>query len=277
MSASFESEKNKKAFFYTISICGTILLLFFLISWTVVPPTLPTQLDLIEINLGNNQEGFGEVQPLIKGDNAPTQESVVATPQSAATNPETTEEKVTPDDNAEADAAPVTKPVITKPKVVVKPKTITPVKTPTPTPRTPKITYDGPGKKAGNNDTEDNGYKYQGKKPGGGGDDGDPSGNKDSYGNNPGGKVGGPIVTSGNRKLKVVRDYSFTAELKKATIYAQIKVAPSGQGIFIKIEKHSTSFEQSYANAIRGYLGNMQFDKSDEESIVTVQFNFTVN
>ena len=273
MTTTFESEKNRKAFIYTAIICGLLLLMFILISWKIEPIAPPMVQDLIEINLGNNDEGFGEVQPLIKGERSPTQEATVVPQQSAAV-PEENEENVTPDDNAEADAAPVAKAVKPTPKIT-KPTTTAPVPVPAPKPQKPKVTYNGPGTGGGNNDTEDNGYKYQGNKPGGTGDAGDPSGNKDSYGNNPGGKVGGPKVTNGNRK--VVRYYSFTADLKKATIYAQIKVAPSGQGSFIKIVKPSTSFEQSYANAISGYLRNMQFDKSDEESIVTVQFNFTVN
>jgi hypothetical protein len=273
MTTTFESEKNRKAFLYTVVICGLLLLMFILISWTDVPPSPPVVQDLIEINLGNNEEGFGDVQPLIKGERSPSQEASVA-PKQLAAIPEQTEEKVTPDDNAEADAAPVNKPNKPTPKIT-KPTTISPVSIPAPKPQKPKITYNGPGNGGGNNATEDNGYKYQGNKPGGTGDAGDPNGNKDSYGNTPGGKVGGPRVTSGNRK--VVRYYSFTAELKKATIYAQIKVAPSGQGSFIKIVKPSTSFDPSYANAISGYLRNMQFDKAAEESIVTVQFNFTVN
>ena len=273
MTSTFESEKNKKALLYTAIICGMLLLMFFLISWTILPVTQPVVQDLIEINLGNNEEGFGEEQPLIKGERSPSQEASVVPRQSAAM-PEEAEENVIPDDNAEADAAPVTKVVKPTPKVT-KPTTTAPVPVSTPKPQKPKITYNGPGTGGGNNATEDNGYKYQGNKPGGTGDAGDPSGNKDSYGNTPGGKVGGPRVTSGNRK--VVRYYSFTAELKKATIYAQIRVAASGQGTFIKLVKPSTSFEQSYANAIAGYLRNMQFDKAADESMVTVQFNFTVN
>lgn len=273
MTTTFESEKNRKAFLYTVIICGLLLLMFILISWTVVPPTPPVAIDLIEINLGNNEEGMGDVQPLIKGERSPSEEATII-PKQTASVPDVTEDKVTPDDNAEATAAPVNKPIKATPKVV-KPTTTAPVTVPAPKPQKPKITYNGPGNGGGNNATEDNGYKYQGNKPGGTGDAGDPSGNKDSYGNTPGGKVGGPRVTSGNRK--VVRYYSFTAELKKATIYAQIKVAPSGQGTFIKIVKPSTSFDPSYASAISGYLRNMQFDKAVDESIVTVQFNFTVN
>lgn len=247
--------------------------MFFLISWKNIPPTQPVVQDLIEINLGNNEEGFGEEQPLIKGQMAPTQEAVVIPQQSAAATEEN-EDNVIPDDNAEADAAPVNKPVKATPKVT-KPATTAAVPVVAAKPQKPKLTYNGPGTGGGNNATEDNGYKYQGNKPDGTGDAGDPGGNKDSYGNSPGGKVGGPRVTSGNRK--VVRYYSFTAELKKATIYAQIKVTPAGQGSLLKLVKPSTSFDQSYASAISGYLRNMQFDKAGDESIVTVQFNFTVN
>ena len=273
MTSSFEQEKNRKAFIYTAGICGFLLLMFFLISWKNIPPTQPVVQDLIEINLGNNEEGFGEEQPLIKGQMAPTQEAVVIPQQSAAATEEN-EDNVIPDDNAEADAAPVNKPIKATPKVT-KPATTAAVPVVAAKPQKPKLTYNGPGTGGGNNATEDNGYKYQGNKPGGTGDAGDPGGNKDSYGNSPGGKVGGPRVTSGNRK--VVRYYSFTAELKKATIYAQIKVTPAGQGSLLKLVKPSTSFDQSYASAISGYLRNMQFDKAGDESIVTVQFNFTVN
>ena len=273
MTTSFESEKNRKAFLYTALICGLLLLMFILISWKDVPPAPPVVQDMIEINLGNNDEGFGEEQPLIKGEMGPSQQTVVVPKQTAAA-PEETDEKVNPDDNAEPDAAPVTKPVKATPKIT-KPTTTAVVPVVAPKPQKPKVTYDGPGNGTGNNATEDNGYKYQGNKPGGTGDAGDPSGNKDSYGNNPGGKVGGPKVTSGNRK--VIRYYSFTADLKKATIFAQIKVSAAGQGSFIKLVKPSTSFDPSYANAISGYLRNMQFDKAGDESVVTVQFNFTVN
>ena len=57
MQASFESEKNKKAFLYTLIICGTILLLAFLITFPIFKVTPPIAQDLMEINLGNNEEG----------------------------------------------------------------------------------------------------------------------------------------------------------------------------------------------------------------------------
>ena len=273
ISTSFETDKNRKALIYTVSICALLLLMFILISWKVQPPTPAVVQDLMEINLGNNNEGFGEEQPLIKGERSPAEENV-ASPQVPPPAPDVPD-KIIPDDNAEADAAAVNKP---DKKVVTKTSTkdIAPVAKAIQKPAAkPKIVYNGPGTGNGNNATEDNGYKYQGNNKNGTGDAGDPNGNKDSYGNTPGGKVGGPKVIRGNRT--VVRYYSFTAALPKATIYAQINVLASGKGTFVKLVKPSTSFSSGYADAIVGYLRNMEFNKGPEESSVTVQFNFTVN
>ena len=74
MSATFESEKNKKALAYTLVICGLLLLLAFLISWQLPKPPKPIVEDLIEINLGNYDEGNGQVQPLIKGEKSSSQQ-----------------------------------------------------------------------------------------------------------------------------------------------------------------------------------------------------------
>jgi hypothetical protein len=94
MNTTFESKKNRKALMYTTIICGVLLVLFFLISWKIVPPTVPVVEDLIEINLGNNDEGFGEEQPLIKGEMAPSDEAVVL-PQQPASPAQEEEEAVT--------------------------------------------------------------------------------------------------------------------------------------------------------------------------------------
>ena len=108
MSATFEAEKNKKAFAYTIVICGTLLLLAFLISWPILQPPIPIAQELLEINLGNNEEGMGEIQPLIKGEMATPQE--VSPPAASNESPKLEETKeIKPDENAEVNAAPVAK------------------------------------------------------------------------------------------------------------------------------------------------------------------------
>ena len=283
MQANFEAEKNRKAFTYTVLICGVLLLLFFFITWPILQVTPPLVQDLIEINLGNNIEGFGEEQPLKKGEMAPAQEPAPQQQKAAAADNEPAKD-LQPDENAEKDAAPVTKPekIISKPTDIPKENTTKPVKInkpapiptpPAPKPQKPKFTYNGPGNGTGNGATQDNGYQSQGNKPGGKGDAGDPSGKPDSYGNNPGGRSGGPKVF-GNRKI--IKYYSFTGDLEKATVYATVKVSPSGIGTFTGFGKNSTTRAQAYANAIIQYLKNVQFDKSADESTVTVQFNFNV-
>lgn len=74
----------------------------------------------------------------------------------------------------------------------------------------------------------------------------------------------------------MVQNYEFEGDLKRATIYVSIRVTPAGKGSFIKFEKGSTNTGQAYANAISRYLANIQFNRSTEESILTVEFFFDV-
>lgn len=270
MSATFETEKNRKAFLYTVIICGTLLLLAFLISWTHKHTIPPIGQDLIEINLGNNTEGYGEVQPLVKGEKAPGEENAEQPKSSAIKTPAV--EDVKTDDLADNESAKVKTPE----KVTVKVKEPAPVVTkPEPKPQKPKIAgYDGPKGGTGNGATEDNDYKYQGNNPGGKGDAGSPSGKPDSYGNKPGGRTGGSGLRVSKGDRQIVNNYIFMGDLPKATINAIIKVSPAGRGTFVTFDKGSTSADAKYANAIRGYLPNIEFNKSDHESIVTVPFNF---
>lgn len=283
MQSTFEAEKNKKAAAYTLVICAALLIMAFLISWQVLPPTQPVAQDLIEINLGNNEEGFGETQPLIKGEMSPEVEAKTPPQTVAKANTQDAEEAAQPDDNAEEDAAPVTKtekpvkqpnksitPVVKQP---TKTTTPAPVAVQAPKPQKPLATYKGPGNGKGNGADQDNGFTSQGNKPGAKGDAGDPSGKPDSYGNTPGGRTGGPRVI-GNRKI--IKYYSFTGELERATINAIVKVSPSGTGTFVGFGRGSSKTSQDYANAIRDYLRNIQFDKADEESTITVVFNFSI-
>lgn len=266
----FEVQKNRKAFTYTAIIIAILLLLSILISWKNAPVPPPVAEELYELNLGNDLDGWGETQPLIKGERSPHQKAEVSSKQ--AVSKSSSESRVTPDENADKNAAPVNLP--SKNKNKVKDDNINDAGK-TVKPKQPKITYNGPGKGNGNNSEEDNGYKYQGNTAGANGDNGSPEGNKDSYGNTPGGKIGGPKVIRGNRSI--VKTYSFTGDLNKATIYATIKVSPDGKGTFTGFDKGSTSRGQEYANAITNYLHNIQFNKSSSESIVVVQFNFRVN
>jgi hypothetical protein len=281
MTDTFEIQKNTKAFSYTALICALLLAIAFLYKWRLQIPPIPAMQDLIEINLGNELNGLGDVQPLVKGDPAPD----VPEPQSlkSAAVHEAPSKDIEADEEDDKDAAPVTKPVIpnkeakniaketiTKP---IKTNNTVPVVNPNPAPPKPKIAlYKGGNGSGGNGADQDNGYKNQGYK-GGNGDNGSPNGNPDSYGNSPGGRPGGPKVF-GNRKI--VRYYSFTGDLEKATVYAIVKVTPDGVGSFAGFGKNSSTTARAYANAIINYLRNVKFDKADHESTVTVQFNFNI-
>jgi hypothetical protein len=280
--ASFEKEKNRKAFIYTVIICVILLLLFFFVKWTTVQASVPYPQETIEINLGNDHEGLGEVQPLRKGEMAPAKEDIVK-PQEAAVKSQNPVDQVEPDKNADQNAAPVTqsekkknKPIDVERPSTQKPK---PVNTPriiVPKPPKPLITYNGPVTGKGNNATENNDQFGQGNNPNGKGDMGSPSGNPDSYGKDLHGKVGGigPTVITGDRSIE--HNYSFEGDLDRATINAIIKVDEDGNGTFVDFGKNSTSRSHPYATAISDYLHHMQFNKADHESTVTVQFIFVV-
>ncbi len=272
MSAAFESEKNKKALTYTLIICVCMLLMAIFVSWQLPKPPEPVVQDLIEINLGNEVEGAGTVQPLIKGEKAPDHADPSPPVQHIA-KVEPVKEDINPEENEkDEEAAVVPKPVKTPTPKVIQP---TVVAVPVPKPQKPKIAgYGGPQTGTGNGATQDNGYRYQGN-GNGKGDSGNPNGKPDSYGNHPGGKSGGLRVSKGDRTI--VNNYIFMGDLPKATINAVIKVTPDGRGTFISFDRGSTSNESTYASAIRSYLPNIQFSKADHESVVTVPFNFRVN
>jgi len=281
MSDTFEIQKNTKAFSYTALICGLFLAIAFFYTWPISIPPMPAMQDLIEINLGNEEEGMGDVQPLVKGDPAPDVQE--PTSQQSAAVYEAPAKEIQADDDDDKDAAPITRPLkpnneaktlaketITKP---VKTTNTVPVVNPNPAPPKPKIAlYKGGTGTGGNGASQDNGYKNQGYKSGNG-DAGSPTGNPDSYGSSPGGRTGGPRVI-GNRKI--VRYYSFAGDLEKATIYAIVKVTPEGVGSFAGFGKNSSTTARAYSNAIVEYLKNVRFDKADHESTVTVQFNFNI-
>jgi hypothetical protein len=284
MQATFETEKNRKAFIYTASICGALLLLAFLIKWTNLPPTLALAEDLMEINLGNNEEGFGKEQPLIKGEMSPEAEAPVQAKQAAQVKTQAAEETVQPEDNAEEDAAAVTKtekakkpnpsvtPVVKQPVKNINP---VPVIAPAPKPQKPIATYKGPGNGKGNGATEDNGYTYQGNKPGGKGDAGDPSGKPDSYGNTPGGKSG-VSVTRGVKplnldKLKFEDDFN-----ENAKVSLDVKYSASGGYISSNVAKGTNTTSKNIIAIAKKKAAELKLPALGEGGVSTILFNFTL-
>ena len=286
MSTTDNSQKNIKAAAITVGVHVALLLLFFFITIAMAVPAPPKVEEGIEVNLGNSDIGFGDVQPLIPDEPAPDIQQESTPPKQQIAEVVDDKEKELSDKN-DADAPELNKPIkkTTPTKVVpnnnpavvkTKPSTQT-IINPTPAPKKPKAVYNGGTGTGGNNSDAYNNSKNQGI-AGGTGDQGKPNGSatSDKYDGTGGtGKAGTPKITKGDRKI--VRYYSFTGDLDKATIYAVVKVTPEGKGTFVSFASGSTAQSRAYANAISEYLRNIQFDKADHESTVTVQFNFNVN
>jgi len=257
----YKTEEQKKAAKSTGIICAALIILFIIIRWKSVPPPTPLIQDLIEINLGNNEDGLGDEQPLIKGN--PT----VAKEEKSEASSSSSESNSNDDDDKDAAALVNSKNKNQKESTDKDNKKTSDKK--------PKLIYKGSENgKNGNNSEEDNGYKYQGSKNNGG-DNGDPSGDKDSYGDHAGGNKGGPKVIRGNRSIE--GNYKFEGDLSKATVYAFVEVSPSGEGTFKGFDKGTTNRNQAYENAIKNYLRKIKFNKSENKSKVTVRFIFDIN
>ncbi|MDP4283701.1 MAG: hypothetical protein Q8891_04720 [Bacteroidota bacterium] len=286
MHHSFEAEKNRKALMYTTLICGLFLIIAIFYTWPMQVPPIPTVQDLIEVNLGNEQEGMGDVQPLVKGDRAPDNQSV-RSHTSARKATESPSQNIQADENKDETVAPVVK---TEKKIETakdlnknsskkSSKNInpSPVVNPNPAPPKPKIPlYKGGTGKGGNGATEDNNYRNQGYKPGNG-DAGSPDGKPDSYGASPGGRSGVSVVRglSGRRPIhfpNMQDDFN-----ENAKVYVDIKVNAAGKVTSAGIAKGTTTSNSTLRNIAIEKAQQLKFppSQSDVES-GTILFNFVL-
>ncbi|MBX9785485.1 MAG: hypothetical protein K2X48_19540 [Chitinophagaceae bacterium] len=283
--AQKDPQANSKAAAITLVVHALILLILFAIPLAATLTHDPVKDEEgIEVNLGNSDIGFGDVQPLIPDEPAPAvqEQSTPPKEQVAAADPEPEKETSTQDNadepvvnKPEKKATPTKIPSTNPPVVTTKPAATT-VTNPVPKPPKPKALYGGGTGTGGNNSDTYNNSRNQGI-AGGKGDQGKPNGNagSDNYNGNGGGGKSGPKVTRGDRRI-VNNYYFFSGDLDRATINAIIKVTPEGKGSFVGFGPGSTTQSREYADAIANYLGKMQFNKDDHESTVTVQFVFQV-
>lgn len=260
MQLSFEQTKNIKASVYTVLICVSLFLLFFVLQWQQAAPSiLPPEPQYMEVNLGNSETGQGDTPPL--STEAPAPEVGVSKAARASNSAKGIKVNAgASNENDEAinhtnhlksnTSSPL--PVASKPKAVMG-------------------KYAGGNGKGGNNQDSYNNVKDQGI-AGGKGDQGVANGSirGNVYTGN-----GGPFVTKGDRHVTKV--YSFDGDVEPATIYADIEVNPAGTGRFIQIAKGSSSNDPKYKRAIIEYLTRISFNNSDHSSVVTVKFKFDVN
>jgi hypothetical protein len=271
----FEAEKNRKALLYTLCIVGLFLIIAIFYTWPLlIPPTPPVQ-DLIDVNLGNEQEGMGDVQPLVKGDRAPDNQSMPSHQKAAKVTEEPTRNVQADENNDDKEAAPVTK--VEKPKEdakeINKPSTNkttkkinpSPVVNPNPAPPKPKLPlYKGGTGNGGNGATEDNGYRNQGYKPGNG-DAGSPDGKPDAYGNSPGGRSGVSVVR-GLSGRRIIHFPNMTDDFNEnAKVYVDIKVDASGKVVDAGIARGTTTSNSSLRSIAIDKAKQLKFPPSQQD------------
>lgn len=285
MSLQLEAKHRSQAYMITGAFTAVMILLMFLWKWDLPKFERLVQEPGIEVELNLPEEpetladgGGGGGNPVqAAGDPG-------IAPYTPPAPGETAESKDIEESN-DKEATPITKPVVSKPKATTinnasvaktEPKPVVE----NPAPRVPKAvlgkTTTGTGRGGGAEDYDRSGGSGTGSGVGNGSGTGGGSGTGNGGGNGSGsGSGSGPRVTRGDRKI--VRSYSFEGDLDRATIYANVSVSPEGVGTFVSIARGSSSTSNAYKQAIVRYLQNIRFDKSDHESMVTVQFNFRVN
>ncbi len=272
----------------TAGFVAFMLLLMFLWKWELPHYEKPVQFAGIEVELNLPEEP--ELPPSKNdgggGGGNPVQAiGVAGVAPHVPPSPGENEPSKDIDDNNDKESPAITKTSVPKPDATkITNTSITKTPTPVinnPAPPTPKAvlgkTTTGTGQGGGAaNDYDRSGGSGKGTGVGNGNGNGGGSGSGNGGGNGTGrGSGNGPKVTRGNRKI--IRSYSFEGELEKAVVYANVNVTPDGTGRFVSIAKGSSTTSNAYKEAIMQYLRNIKFDKADHESMLTVQFNFTVN
>jgi hypothetical protein len=260
---------------YTTGIVGIFLIIAIFYTWPLLIPPIPVVQDLIDVNLGNEQEGMGNMQPLVKGERAPDIQSVQSHQKASRVTENPSRSIQADENNDDKEAAPVVK--AEKPKEDAKdinkitanktPKNVnpSPVINPNPAPPKPKLPlYKGGNGNGGNGAAEDNGYRNQGYKPGNG-DAGSPDGKPDAYGNSPGGRSGVSVVRglSGRRPIhfpSMQDDFN-----ENAKVYVDIKVDANGKVTDAGIARGTTTSSSSLRNIAIEKARELKFPPSSND------------
>ncbi|MBN9295948.1 MAG: hypothetical protein J0I41_03005 [Filimonas sp.] len=286
MRPDFEKEKNIKALGITAGVCAALFLILFLVSWTL-PQVQPPQADEgIEVNLGNSDQGLGDVAPAIPGEPSDAKETTIDPPptsQAAAAPEEVKPVEENNDPSATAIATPEKKSPKPKPDhtktTEVKNKKPAPVTNPTPAPPKPKALYAG-GKntgQGGNNADSYNGVRNQGI-AGGNGDQGKPNGNpnSDSYTGNGGTGKSGVSIRSGLQGRRFTKMPSFEDDFNEnAKVAVDINVDAAGKVLSAVINPRGTTTTNSNIKAIAQRKAlQLKFNAGSGEQTGTIVFDF---
>ncbi|MCO5241043.1 MAG: hypothetical protein M9904_13415 [Chitinophagaceae bacterium] len=291
MSSDFEKAKNVKAGTITGVISGALLLFFFLVSWSIPVVVPPPVEDGLEVNLGNSDDGSGDVQPLIPGAPALAEKEVNSPPRAANTPVQDVRAVETDDNDEEAPDVTVPKPKVSNPKSTHVPTkentTITKqsnnkpqvVENPKPAPPKPKATYkggdgSGPG---GNNADSWNDSRSEGNTSGSGDRgkiNGDPnSKNYDGVGGN-----GSGYTIQGNLKgRQIVRQPSFQDDFNEnAKVAVDLSVDASGAVTGATYQpRGSTTSNAAMKDIALRKARQLKFAPGEEQR-GTIIFNFKV-
>lgn len=242
----FERKKNLKALGITVGICLAVLLVLLLASWSIPKVAPPLVDEGIEVNLGNSDQGLGDLPPMVPG--APSNEDVSNTP-APVSNAAAGNDADEPDESDAPDATPIAS---TKAKSNKNDKQNNADKktngtevASTPAPPKAKAVYggaatQGPG---GNNADSYNGVRNQGI-AGGTGDQGHPNGdpNSDSYVGNGGTGKSGVSIRSGLSGRRFSRFPEFNDNFNApAKVAVDIKVDRSGNVTSAAINPRGTT------------------------------------
>lgn len=306
--SDFEKQKNTKAAAYTILLLGSLLLLFFVISWA--PPVAPhiEEEEGMEVNLGDSESGEGEVQPLEPGE--PAVEEIAVPASSTPLPPAQTEDKAVETNDEDKEAPPaVVKSPIQKPKekTPVKPvlnnstkstpnsnsaspqrqKENSPVQTPpinnpAPSPKPKYVLKAQEWGQGGNNAESSQASAGQGV-AGGKGDQGKPNGdlNAAGYTGSGGSGSGGISISRGLQGRKINRFPSFQDDFNEnAKVAVDIKVDKNGNVIGASIQPRGTTTANAGLKSIALQKAKQLKFTSDEdgaeEQLGTVLFDFRV-
>src|SRR5436190_18845213 len=277
---NFERAKNAKALGYTTGLLGALFLFFILMSWTlpVIPP-LPVDTG-VEVNLGNSDQGLGDIPPQIPGEPSEEQQTNYNPPPSVHAQAETQPEVA---ENDEADATPVVispKPEVKKQVAVEnnenkKTSTAT-VVNPTPAPPKPKAVYAG-GKSTGsggNNADTYNNSRNQGI-AGGNGDQGKPNGNpnSDSYTGNGGTGSAGISITNGLQGRRISSAARFQDQYKYGgKVAVDITVDENGTVTSARVKPGSPFADLNAIAVKRAY--QLKFNKGNTIQSGTISILF---
>jgi hypothetical protein len=281
MSAEFERQKNIKATAITLGIAGALLLIVILVRWPL-PTVAPTPVqEFLEVNLGTDDFGSGNDQPLLPGEPAPAKQTAYTPPQPVKAVADDVKDVET-DDRDDNDAPAIRKPVVAKPNATriddnnktVKQTTATVPQPVTQAPPKPRAVL---GRTTGGNGNGGNGAETYKPGPGqgiagGSGDQGRPGG--DPNGTN----YSGQRKTFGTKVFNIPNQ-SFEDDFNQnAKIAVEVIVDDAGKVTSAAVTARGSTgtATQSMRNTALRLARQLKFGSSDGGQKGVVVFDFKV-